>query len=390
MTKRGIRCLIVFALLLLLALATGLSEIFLVVFCLGIVFAFALISATAGVFAMQVKYILPDNIVVRGDTAPFGLYFSGTVLLPVIVRIKLIYPTNNRRQCAALFWGKNHKSLFYRSLCSHRGLWTFGIESAHSCDVFGFFSLTISKRKLSHAFASVTVYPRVYDIPGTPPPPTPTMDYNEYNPIISDSGDSFTDTRLYRDGDPLKRIHWKLSMRTQKLHTRKYEMSVDRMVGIVIDTNEMSDNLFETLNYADMAAECAASLTSFFSDGGHTVRICPSGDFSGAIIYTKNEFSLANKLLATTEFGTNESIETTIHNLLNDIYYFSFFYVITPTPSSNLIDSLSRLTSMQCNVSIIYPDATQPASACDAAYNGVNLIAIARPQNIPERLGESI
>jgi hypothetical protein len=216
------------------------------------------------------------------------------------------------------------------------------------------------------------------------------MDYNEYNPIISDSGDSFTDTRLYRDGDPLKRIHWKLSMRTQKLHTRKYEMSVDRMVGIVIDTNEMSDNLFETLNYADMAAECAASLTSFFSDGGHTVRICPSGDFSGAIIYTKNEFSLANKLLATTEFGTNESIETTIHNLLNDIYYFSFFYVITPTPSSNLIDSLSRLTSMQCNVSIIYPDATQPASACDAAYNGVNLIAIAHSQNIPERLGESI
>jgi uncharacterized protein (DUF58 family) len=387
MTKRGFGVLVIFALLLLFALATGYSEIFFAVFVFGFIITFALATALAGVFVLRADNSLTKNVIIRRDVAPIKIFWYGFLPMPVIVKIILVFPGNNKHKYAALLWGNRHKAIKYQPICRHRGIWHIGIDTAYSCDVMGLFCFKILKSNLSNGLTSLTVYPHVYEIPGLPPPPVPTLDHNENNPIISDSGDSFADTRLYRDGDPLKRIHWKLSLRTRELHTRRYETSVDRMVVIVIDASinfEKSTDF--ALDYADMASECAASLSLYLLNGGHKVMICPTSDSDGVVLSTNGEFDIAHNYLATIKFNSDNTICETIQQLIDDFYCFSSFYIITHQPSDHLISLLSSVTSTS-SAYLIYYDATGKAKPTDKTINGINLISISTPNDIPERLG---
>ena len=59
---------------------------------------------------------------------------------------------------------------------------------------------------------------------------------NEARP--ADAGDSFSAPRSYQPGDPLKRIHWKLSVKTRELYTRQYEIAVERHVLLILDNQD--------------------------------------------------------------------------------------------------------------------------------------------------------
>ena len=48
-------------------------------------------------------------------------------------------------------------------------------------------------------------------------------------------GENFDDTRTFRDGDPLRRIHWKQSAKTGKLFTRLFEKPREPKTIILID-----------------------------------------------------------------------------------------------------------------------------------------------------------
>ena len=391
MTKRGVGFLLFIALLLILALTTGSSEIFLAVFITGQVFAFALVSAAAGVFALHVTFSLSDNSVSRCEHASISVFCKGTVVLPLILRVKLILPGGNPHQSAAQLWGIRHKPLSFLPVCQHRGIWETGVRSLHSCDIFGFFSVPVPRSRYAEAMGKITVYPSVFDILGLPPAPVPTVDYIENNPVTADHGDSFAETRLYRDGDPLKRIHWKLSIRTHELHTRKYEMSVDRMVAIVIDTSSLPEEPSgSTLNYADMATECAASLGFFYSKSGHKVRIYPAYGSETALICTEGDFRQAHTMLALLPFGARSSVDDYVSALLKDLSYFSAIHVVARTRSPRLIGLLSDVTALGCHSTVIYPDETEQAPACEITENDIRLIAITRPQDISERLGACI
>lgn len=80
------------------------------------------------------------------------------------------------------------------------------------------------------------MYPRLYELEAEIPSLPTSADYSENLPVTADHGDSFAGTRLYRDGDSLKRIHWIQSVRTRELYTRQYEISTEQYALLVLDT----------------------------------------------------------------------------------------------------------------------------------------------------------
>ena len=392
MTRRGFGFSCIFGLLLFLALATGLRELFLPVFIFGFILAFACLSALTGVFALRAENFIDSILVVRKEPVTMNLKFRGTVLLPVIVRIKLIFPGGMCRNYAALFWGSRHREIKCRPKPIHRGVWDVGIEKVYSCDLLGLFCFRVSKSRINGGMADITVFPHIYEIPGSPPPPIPTLDYNENNFITSDSGDSFADTRPYREGDPLKRIHWKLSVRTRELHTRKYEMSVDRMVALLMDTSGPEKPSEYDMDYADMATECAASLLYYLLTGGHMATLYTSNVSEGSIpegiaMSTVSDFEMAYDLLATAGFDSGTLDCNALENILNSSYSISWLFVITRKPTAELVGLLST-ANPAANTFIIYYDEGGIAKPVEEAPGGIKLIAINTPKDIPERLGD--
>lgn len=390
MTKRGVAFFLLFALLLFSALATGYSEIFLMALLTGMIFAFALVSAAAGAFVLRPKLSLSSAKVIRGQKVKVTCAFGESILLPVIVQLTLGMPIMKEYRAAGFLFGGSCRFPAAEFSCPHRGYWPIGIRKMRCCDLFGFFSLP-SVHKDIHVPLPLMVYPNLYDIPVTPPPPPPALEYSENNPMAADQGDGFADTRLYHQGDPLKRIHWKMSVRTGELHTLQYEMPLNRSVAIVIDTFARPEDPESALHYADMACEAALALVMLYTDGGYAVRLYSAGESGEGIqISSPEDLDTAYDWLASVSFFSASPVVGAVLTLTESLQNFAAFHVIARTPSNELVDAMSSFPAPQRKASIIFPDTTGLSQTFTVTPEGLFLIPIACPGDIPERLGECI
>lgn len=92
MSARGRTLSVFFALLLLAGLATGIREIYYLVFVLGLLLLITLTAALGGVFSLRASQSLPDELTIRGEGAAIRVRLFGWVLLPVTAEVRLIVP----------------------------------------------------------------------------------------------------------------------------------------------------------------------------------------------------------------------------------------------------------------------------------------------------------
>ena len=386
MTTRGGAALGIFALALLAGLATGISEIFVAAFMAGFLLAFALASSIAGVFVLRVRQSVGATAVVRGNDTEASVAFSGFLLLPAVVYVTMDSRDGVSRQYASFLWGSRSPALRQPLSCPHRGLWPAGIAKLRCGDLFGFFRLPFPRSRRPEAQPPLVIYPELYVIPGQPPVPPPSLEYSEKNPVTADQGDSFSDTRLYRSGDPLKRIHWKLSVRTRELHTRQYEMSVDQTVLILLDNSRCADEQREVgLGYADMASECAAALVYYYLGSGHAVRLlCADG---GIDVLSREDFEEAYTLLASMEFQAERPLADWMPEALDDLGRLCALYIITREPAADILDGLAGVPSPRRPAMLICSASEELAVDGEAVAEGLRVLPVSAPRDILERLG---
>lgn len=131
--------------------------------------------------------------------------------------------------------GANAESRWYvRSVCSHRGLYTFGPTSLSTKDPLGFFTVTI------HDPTSTTmmVMPPVVTLP--PIQVAPGGRAGEGTPRINapERTVSSASVREYTPGDSLRWIHWPTSARRNDLYVRIFEGAPAGDWWIILDLDE--------------------------------------------------------------------------------------------------------------------------------------------------------
>lgn len=88
---------------------------------------------------------------------------------------------------------------------------------------------------------------------------------------VSNELDALANIREYRYGDPLKRIHWKLSARYDKLMVKEYEDPRKRFICFSVDPARPDDNKL-AVNIHDWQLEAAASVMHSFLQEKRHVR----------------------------------------------------------------------------------------------------------------------
>jgi uncharacterized protein (DUF58 family) len=115
----------------------------------------------------------------------------------------------------------------------YRGCYTPGVMQIRICDIFGLINFKLPKSRFQHK-QLVTVLPRVssQDIESwgeNPYSAGAARGLDEQEPY------SVADIRHYQPGDPLKRVHWKLTARTGRLQVKEFDGVLSPRASVFLD-----------------------------------------------------------------------------------------------------------------------------------------------------------
>lgn len=120
---------------------------------------------------------------------------------------------------------------------SHRGIYDIGIEQIK---INGFFGLFYYNYR-SLEYHRLLVYPKIYNLKSN------KLEH-KVNKIVETiyqrdniQQNIFTDLRSYKPGDPLNKIHWKLSANRENFITKEYKGDVEHNIEIFINTEPIKN-----------------------------------------------------------------------------------------------------------------------------------------------------
>lgn len=160
----------------------------------------------------------------------------------------------------------------YQILCSRRGYYRVGPLFAEAGDYFGLLRRFLAKPPIHY----LTVRPRPLPIGALLVPTSRPVGEVRAPFALLDDPTRPAGVREYRRGDPLRRIHWKATAHTGRLHSRVYEPAVIQGASIVLD--------FHTASWpegrsgdSELAVTTAASIATHLRDRNQQFALVSNG-----------------------------------------------------------------------------------------------------------------
>ncbi len=219
MTARGFYVLIFGCVLMFTALSVGSQGAFLLGAAALIALALSLISVLCALFSCQLTQTTGLGQTTRGARCRYTLsvrLFSPVPIAPLSLRLCLPGGRQSDFVLPAKMIGTTASDNDFP--CAHVGVFPVGVLSLTFADCFGLFAL---RHDVREPLESITVLPNPRDC--APLAFSPGEGETSAAQRAQADRTTPTDTRAWQDGDDLKRVHWKLSMRRQELMVHTYE-----------------------------------------------------------------------------------------------------------------------------------------------------------------------
>ena len=273
MTARGFYTLFFGVLMLVTSLSVGSAGAFLLGCAALAAVLLSLIAALFAFFSMRLTQTVDVHDVARGEKCLYTLTVRCLSPLPVApVSLRVCLPSGRQSEFllkTRLFGDTVSENAFP---CPHVGAHPVGVTHVRVMDCFSFFSLS---RAVRAPLSCVTVLPR--------PIPTEPLTFSpgegEASAIERAQADPTTptDPRPWQDGDELKRVHWKLSMRRQALIVHTYEQNQRPDALVLLDFAQPDAPENRRALAVDLLTEACAGVIKALLDAGHAVRMPLSG-----------------------------------------------------------------------------------------------------------------
>lgn len=273
MTARGFYTLLFGALMLFTALSVGSSGAFLLGCAALLAVAVSLLSVLCAALTCRVSQRVEGDQAVRGGACLYTLRVRLFTLIPIApLSLEVMLPSGRRSEflLSARLLGTTDSDNEFS--CPHVGVFPVGVTRASFFDSFGLFSL---RRSVRQAPALVTVLPNPREVA----PVRCSPGEGETTAAQRAQADRTTpeDTRAWQEGDELKRVHWKLSMRRQQLMVHTYEtpQRPDALVLLDCAAPDASDR--DRASVIDALTETCAGVLRSLLDSHRIARLPLSG-----------------------------------------------------------------------------------------------------------------
>ncbi len=271
MNARLIGALAAMAALLGAGLATGTRIYYHLFFILLLLVLYALASVLWTVFTARVSMKGVRPRVERGERLMTILTVEHRSLLPAgNLRVMLNVPgaSGGRQEISVAMPPFSRRSFRSVVRCPHRGNYEVGIAGLCAVDLFGLFEITRrSRRKLMR----IEVYPKASAVAAME---LRAADMGpEFRSRATEDNASPSDIRKWQEGDELKKVHWKLSLRKRELMVRTFEESARPDTLIIPDLSEITALQDLKLTLEDCICEACLSAAKAQLEAGFPVRM---------------------------------------------------------------------------------------------------------------------
>ncbi|HEY2490193.1 MAG TPA: DUF58 domain-containing protein [Streptosporangiaceae bacterium] len=181
-----------------------------------------------------------------------------------------------------------HRELSYPIQPDARGRFTIGPLRARVADAFGLVEITRSVSTTS----TLVVMPRIVPLPRAAAADSWTGGKGGGTRTISAIGEDDAAPRLYRDGDGLRRVHWKSTARYGTLMVRHAEQQSCDSASVFLDTRRGAHAGRGPSASFEFAVSAAASIGAHLSGEGIRIRliteageVAPHGIFDDSLLH---------------------------------------------------------------------------------------------------------
>lgn len=270
------------------ALAASGDAVYLwILFFQGVLLAAGWLQVRLTLGAVRVRIELPEGRIESGGSVRIPMKVSVDSFMPPAHLALEFLTADARRERATVYAslapGKPYDCVLECD-CPYRGEYEIGAAALEGVDLFGLIRIRIEGKKLKTALSSVVVYPKTYELEQR----LLDLRMNEgaEDGAKRDAGEvsSIADLREWRDGDSLKRVHWKLSARMRKTIVKEFDGSFDAKNLVFVDgtragfpaRGEQDDPLAAEIRRLDTEETIAAAAASFcrlFCENGRRVKL---------------------------------------------------------------------------------------------------------------------
>ena len=334
---------------LLISLSTG-NFIYLFFAILGMVcILYAFLSVFLSTRHAKVLHELSAHKVPRGELVHMDISIAYGSFLPIapITLFLRVGPSGNLSTVRLTSSSKGTQHISYELVTKHVGTYSPGVIEYLIEDIFGFFSYRFEPDVLP---VELVVLPLTFEV--APLKFSPGDTGLETLSKAREDASNPADIRTYQQGDPLKKVHWKLSMRSREIMVRRFEEPDLPDVLVLLDSstpyvsNYRPDVLDASAFLQDTLCETAASVALSQMQGDHPVRM-PLLNNAAPMEFDKSMGSaVLLEELARLPFDHIEAFERVLLMEAGRMRKTGATAIVTSRLTSELVDAVVRIHKM--------------------------------------------
>ncbi len=243
----------------------------------------AALPLLAAAYVGQTRYRLSCTRTVEPARVPVGaparvmLRLSNLSRLPtgtLLLEDRLPYALGSRpRLVLERLAGQRASTVAYTVRAEVRGRYEVGPLVVRLTDPFGLCELSRSFATVAH----MTVVPHVVDLPNVRLAGEYAGSGDSRARSVAVHGEDDIATREYRNGDDLRRVHWRSTARVGELMVRREEQPWESKATIVLDTRRDGHRGEGPTSSFEWAVSAAASVAVHLRHNGYKVRMVTGG-----------------------------------------------------------------------------------------------------------------
>lgn len=244
--------------------------------------------------------------------------------------------------------GINHS---FELQCNYRGSYEIGIHSVEIEDFFGLFRFKYNINEPKY----ITVYPRIIYLENFL---LKTDFMSESHSIVNNITEDMTttsDVRKYAYGDSLKRIHWKLTAKTQSFMVKKFQSTSECNTLIMLDLYKNSYSSSENIILEDKVIESIVAVLYYCLYNWIPVNIVY---FNGKLtsIEAKNHliFNELFELMANIKFTGTVPLKDLLEMYVNNTLSKTNIVLFTSNLDYDLYNQIYKASNSDFDVSLVY------------------------------------
>jgi uncharacterized protein (DUF58 family) len=384
-TPRAKGILLLLAVTLLFAIATGESVLYRVSYFLALVIVGSYVCVRLKLWRLDMRMQNESSVVQAGDTLKGYIYVRNNSPLPT-GWVEIVLMSNmpgNVPAIATTIRARGQERLEIDIFCHARGIYSIGPQVARTRDPLGLFQLQIIQGNP----IKVVVQPRIVALPYFRLPVAEQSGEETIRRRSQIRTPNVATIREYIHGDSLNQIAWLSTAKTGQLMSKEFDSGGGGEVWIVVDLERKIHHCQGMDRTDEYAVTIAASLAHLAVVQGHPVGLTAYGDHE-YLLPLNGGTQQMSRVLETLTLSKTEGDDSLADVLVKSERHFgrsTSLLVVTSSTATEWISVLQELRSRSLNIVVVLVDPTSFGGEQSLDEVVIKLAGIAIPAYVVHR-----